>query len=90
MQSYTKSKIEIIPCEEEIIMHSRRSLLGNGGFNRLVSQMLVPRAACREPAGKLWQLCKALYVLEHKTQYLLIHAPFVHIVVFRHMSNMPQ
>ena len=28
--------------------------------------MRAPLAACREPAGKLWQL------REHKTQYLLI------------------
>ena len=28
-----KSKVEITPCVEEIIMHSRRSLLFNGGFN---------------------------------------------------------
>ena len=30
---WAKSKVEITPCEEEIIMHSRRSLLFNGGFN---------------------------------------------------------
>ena len=41
-----------------------------------VSQMLAPLVACRDPAGKLWQLCKVFYVFEHKTQYLLIHAPF--------------
>ena len=38
---------------------------GGGGWsqqNRLVSQMQAPLAACREPAGKLWQLCKVLYV----------------------------
>ena len=34
--------------------------------NRLVSQMRAPLATCREPAGKLWQLCKVLYVFEHK------------------------
>ena len=47
--------------------------------------MGAPLAACREPAGKLWQLCKVSYVFEyiwHKTQYLLIHAPFTRIVVF--------
>ena len=38
-------------------------------------------------AGKLWQLCKVLYVFEHKTQYLLIHAPFTRIVVFWHIGN---
>ena len=58
--------------------------------NRLVSQMQVPLAASPEPAGKLWQLCKVLYVFEHKMQYLLIHAPFTHIVVFWHNSNVPQ
>ena len=55
--------------------------------NRLVSQMRVPLVACREPEGKLWQLCKVLYVFEHKAQYILIHAPFTRIVVFWHISN---
>ena len=40
--------------------------------------MLAPLAACRVPTGKLWQLCKVLYVFEHKTQYLLIHALFIY------------
>ena len=31
-------------------------------LNRLVSQMRAPLAPCRKPAGKLWQLCKVLYV----------------------------
>ena len=57
--------------------------------NRLVSQMRASLAACREPAGKLWQLCKVLYVFEHKTQYFLIHAPFIRIVVFWHIGNVP-
>ena len=43
--------------------------------------MWVPLAACHEPAGKLWQLCKVLYVFEYKMQYLLIHAPITHIVI---------
>ena len=30
--------------------------------NRLVSQMWLPLVACREPAEKLWQLYKVLYV----------------------------
>ena len=38
--------------------------------NRLVSQMRAPLAACREPAGKLWQLCKVWYVFEHKMQFI--------------------
>ena len=51
--------------------------------------MQAPLAACLEPAGKLWQLCKVLYVFEHKAQYLLIHAPFTRIVVFWHIGNVP-
>ena len=43
----------------------------------------------REPAGELWQLCKVLYVFEHKTQYFLIHAPFTRFVVFRYIGNVP-
>ena len=57
--------------------------------NRLVSQMRSPLAACRKPAGKFWRLCKMLYVFEHKTQYLLLHAPFTRIVVFWHIGNVP-
>ena len=28
--------------------------------------LLLTLTACREPTGKLWQLCKVLYVFEHK------------------------
>ena len=65
--------------------------ISKGALNRLVSQMRAPLVACRErePEGKLWQLCKVLYVFEYKTQYLLIHAPFTRIVVFWHISSMP-
>ena len=49
--------------------------------------MQVRLAACREPAGKLWQLCKVLYVFEQKKQYILIHAPFTRFVVFWHIGN---
>ena len=51
--------------------------------------MRAPLAACHEPAGKLRQLCKVLYVFEHKTQYILIHAPFIRIMVFWHIGNVP-
>ena len=54
-----------------------------------VSQMRAPLAACREPTGKLWQLCKVLYVFEHKKQYILIHAPYTRIVVFWHIGKVP-
>ena len=59
-------------------------------LNRLVSQMRATLAASREPAGKLWQLCKVLYVFEQKkTPYLLIHAQFTRIVIFWHIGNVP-
>ena len=58
--------------------------------NRLVSQMRATLAASREPAGKLWQLCKVLYVFEQKTQYILIHAQFTRIVICWHIGNVPQ
>ena len=51
--------------------------------------MRAPLAACREPTGKLWQLCEGLYVFEHQTQYILINAPFTRIVVFWHIGNVP-
>ena len=54
---------------------------------RLVSQMRATLAVCRELGGKLWQLCKVLYVFEHETQYLLIHAPFTRTVIFWHIGN---
>ena len=38
--------------------------------------------ACREPAGKLWQLCKVSYIFERETQHILIHAPFTRTVEF--------
>ena len=60
-----------------------------GWYNRLVSQMRATLAACRESAGKLWQLYKVFYVFEHKAQYILIHAPITRIVVFWHIGNVP-
>ena len=51
--------------------------------------MWATLAAYREPAGKLWQLCKVLYVFEQKMQYLLIHSQFTRIVIFSHIGNVP-
>ena len=51
--------------------------------------MRVTLAASHEPAGKLWQLCKVLYVFELKKQYILIHAQFIHIVISLHIGNVP-
>ena len=51
--------------------------------------MWATLAASHEPAGKLWQLCKVLYVFEQETQYLLINAQFTRIVIFWHIGNVP-
>ena len=51
--------------------------------------MGAPLAACHEPPGSYNRLFDVLYVFEHKTEYLSIHAPFTHIMVFWHISNMP-
>ena len=51
--------------------------------------MRATLVASREPAGKLWQLCKVLCIFEQKTQYILIHAPFTRIVIFWHIGNVP-
>ena len=48
---------------------------------RRVSQIRAPLAACHEPARIYNKLHEVLYVFEHKTQYLLIHASCTHIVV---------
>ena len=56
----------------------------------LVSQMRAPLAACREPARKLVTTVQAVFLfIEHKTQYILIHAHYTRIVVFWHIGNVP-
>ena len=45
------------------------------------------QAACREPAGSYDKTTRTAICFEHKTQYLLIHAPYTRIVVFWHISN---
>ena len=34
--------------------------------------------------------CRKLYVIKRKTWYILIHAPYTCVVVFWHISNIPQ
>ena len=51
--------------------------------------MRAPLVACRELAGDYKRLPEVLNILEHKTYYLLIHAPLTRIVVFWHISNIP-
>ena len=55
--------------------------------NKPVSHMLVPLVAWRELALDYNTLPKMLYIFEHKTYYVLIHAPYAHIVAFWHISN---
>ena len=45
------------------------------------------QAACREPAGSYDKTTRTVISFEHKTQYLLIRAPYTRIVVFWHISN---
>ena len=54
-----------------------------------MSHMRAPLVACREPVGIYNWLLGMLYVFEHQTQYILVHAPHTPIVVFWHVSNMP-
>ena len=48
-----------------------------------------PQTACREPAGSYDKTTRTAICFEHKTQYLLIHAPYTRIVVFWYISNIP-
>ena len=47
------------------------------------------QAACCEPAGSYDKNIRTAICFEHKTQYLLILAPYTRIVVFWHISNIP-
>ena len=46
-----------------------------------------PHASCREPAGSFDKTTRTAICFEHKTQYLLIRAPYTRIVVCWHISN---
>ena len=48
-----------------------------------------PQAACREPAGSYDKTTRTAICFEHKTQYLLILAPYTGIVVIWYISNIP-
>ena len=48
-----------------------------------------PQAACREPAGSYDKTTRTAICFEHKTQYLLIRAPYTRIVIFSHISDIP-
>ena len=47
------------------------------------------QVACCEPAGSYDKTTGTAICFEHKTQYLLISAPYTRIVVFWHVSKMP-
>ena len=47
------------------------------------------QAACREPVGSYDKTTRTATCFEHKTQYLLICAPYTCIVVFWHIRNIP-
>ena len=47
------------------------------------------QAACREPARSYDKTTRTAICFEHKTQYLLIRAPYTLIVVFWYISNIP-
>ena len=47
------------------------------------------QAACREPAGSYDKTTRTAICFEHKTQYLLIPAPYTRIVAFWHISKIP-
>ena len=44
-------------------------------------------ADCHEVAGYQNKLSNVPYDFDNKTQYILSHAPYTHIVVFWHISN---
>ena len=48
-----------------------------------------PQAAFCEPAGSYDKTTRTAICFKHKTQYLLIRAPYTRIVVFWHISNIP-
>ena len=47
------------------------------------------QVACPEPEGSYDKTTRTAICFEHKTQYLLIRAPYTRIVVFWHISNIP-
>ena len=49
--------------------------------------MQAPLAARRERAGFQTRPSSVLYVFEHKTKNILIHAPHTRTVAFWHISN---
>ena len=57
--------------------------------NRPVSQIRAPLGGLSRTSGSYDKTTQTAICFEHKTQYLLIRAPYTHIVVFWHISNIP-
>ena len=66
--------------------HSRK--IPMNGYNGRLSKMRVLLSACREFAVYSNAFLKVLYVL-YMERNVLIHAPYIRIVVFWCISNMP-
>ena len=60
-----------------------------GLYNKRVSDMWAPLAACREPAGVQNRQQSVLYVFECRSKNILIHAPNTRIVAFWHINIIP-
>ena len=77
-------------CQDMVIMmKSFVRGIHQSPVNRPVSQMRAPPGGLSRTSGKLWQSTWTAICFEHKTQYLLIRAPYTRIVVFWHISKIP-
>ena len=84
---FLKKSFIIFHILDEIVMFFLRLNLSNGidqshGYRR-------PQAACHEQAGSYDKTTRTAICFEHKTQYILIRAPYTRIVVFWHISKIP-
>ena len=64
-----------------------------GKLTHFFISVAIPRKLLPSQASQFracTELCKMLYVFEHKTQYLLIHAPLTHMGYFDTSVTYPQ
>ena len=57
--------------------------------NGVLYTSLTYAGAARRPAGSYDKTTRTAICFEHKTQYLLIRAPYTRIVIFWHIGNIP-
>ena len=89
LQNYEICYISIPILLNSMEFHwSRKTSMGFHGIDQS-HRYGRPQAACREPAGSYDKTTRTARCFEHKTQYLLIGAPYNRIVVFWHISNIP-